>query len=76
MIAIETRFLGPTNTKGSRIIATTCNGHRLVQSADHASRCPHQDAAEALRDREEWTSNLIKAGTKSGYVFVFTPENK
>jgi hypothetical protein len=36
MIAIETKYLSPTNTRGSKIKAFTCNGHSVTVSYDHA----------------------------------------
>jgi len=73
MIAIETRFLGPTDTKGSRIVAETCNEHRLVIPSDHSlsREGQHRKAAQMLADRQGWKGRLICAGTKRGFVFVF-----
>lgn len=34
MIAIKTKFLGATNYKSARLVATTSSGHRLVLSYD------------------------------------------
>ena len=36
MIAIQTKYLGATNTKPSRIKAFTCNGHSCIISYDYA----------------------------------------
>ena len=57
MVAIETRFLGQTETKPSRIVASTCNGQRLVVSKDAVDQFVHQDDAhrrvpEMLRDKK------------------------
>jgi hypothetical protein len=70
MIAIETHYLGPTDYRGARIVASTCNGHRLVQSYDHGSATPHYNAARALADREGWTEQLIGGSTKRGYAWI------
>ena len=77
MIAIETKYLGPTNYRPSRIKAYTCNGQKLTISyseADAANGTPaqaHKVVAEALRDKAGWEGDLIGGGTSKGYVWVF-----
>jgi len=70
--AIETKYLGATNYRPSRIVARTEGGHRLIVSYDHAHNPPqmHQVAAEALANKLEWTGQWVGAGTREGYVFV------
>ena len=72
--AIETRYVGPTNTRGSRIRAAAQAGSlsvdydpRLGIDANHAR------AAEALASRYGWTGKLIGGGLADGRgnVFVF-----
>ncbi len=48
--AIVTKFLGPTNCRGSRVKATSASGHTLTVSWDHAldSDANHIAAAKAL----------------------------
>jgi hypothetical protein len=73
MIAIETRFLGPTDTKGARILATTCNGQRLTLPYDYTGD-EHRKAAEALATKYGWLRDgmrLVGGGTKAGYCWVF-----
>ena len=65
-VSIETKYLGPTNFRGSRIVATTANGQRLVMSADHSSRDPHIDAAVALAVKMGWHGQLVQGVTKAG----------
>lgn len=53
MIAIVTKYLGPTNYRGGRIVATwqpTCDGpaQRRTFPYDHAERDMHQHAAEQV----------------------------
>lgn len=74
MIAIETKYIGPTDNKPSRIRAITCNGQQLIQSYDHGLNCQdaHRKCAEALCDKMGWKGHLIGGGTREGYVFVFT----
>ena len=75
MCAITTKFLGPTNFRGSRIKASAKSGrglsvtipypHELSQSAAHAA------AALALCAKMNWTPDTLHAGaTPDGYVFV------
>lgn len=72
MIAIETKYLGPTNTKGSRIKATG-NGHSVTISYPYelSGEAVHRKAAQALADKMNWPGRLIGGATRSGYVFVF-----
>ena len=75
MRAITTKFLGPTNFRGSRIKASAKSGrdisttipypHELSQPAAHAA------AALALCDKMGWTFGLLhQAHTENGCVFV------
>lgn len=75
MIAIMTKYIGPTNYRGSRIKAYTCNGHTLTISYDYglSDEERHKQAAEQLRDKQNWKGELIGGGTKDGYAFVFKP---
>jgi hypothetical protein len=70
--AIETQYRGPTNHRGSRVIATAKAGQRLVHHWDYSLGIDgnHYAAAEALRAQLEWPA--IKAGgaTAKGYAFV------
>ena len=70
--AIETRYAGPTNHAGSRVIATAAAGQRHVHHWDYSINHTdnHLAAAEALRAKLDWPS--IKAGgaTAKGYAFV------
>ena len=77
MKSIETRYHGPTNTRGARISATDCGDHRIYISYPYelSGEDCHRKAAEALCDKLGWdASSLIGGGTKAGYVFVFQPK--
>ena len=76
MKVIETKYHGPTNTRGARITATTEGAGRLSIPYPHelSGMACHQKAAEALRDRLNWQGRLIGGGTKSGYAFVFADD--
>ncbi len=74
MVAIETRYVGATNTKCSRIIASVPqNKLRIVRSYDHAlnSDRNHANAAEALADKMGWKGQLVGGSLKRGYAWVF-----
>lgn len=70
---ITTRYLGPTNTRGSRIKASADGGsvtigHDSALSSENA----HAKAARALCVKLGWTGTLISGVTASGeHVFVF-----
>ncbi len=70
MQTIETRYCGPTNTKGARIIATTASGLRHVilyrDDGDHAK------AATELAESLGWLADkkLVCGATRSGYCFT------
>lgn len=74
MIAIQTKYLGPTNTRGSRIKATA-NGHSATVPYPYEKRVgaeAHSVAALALARKMGWGGTLISGGTDAGYVFVFS----
>lgn len=71
--AIITKYLAPTNCKGSRIKATAAAGS-LTLHIDHAldSEANHIKAAEALANKWGWRGNWLVGGTPDnrGYCFV------
>jgi hypothetical protein len=71
MQAIETKYLGPTNHKGARIVAK-CDAGRVVVSYDHALGIygNHEAAAKALLRKLEWTGRWVGGGVAGGFVFV------
>ena len=73
MKAIETKYIGPTNYRGSRIKAFTEGGNQITIGYDHSleSAKLHLKAAIALRDKMTWKGKLIGGGSKGGYCFVF-----
>lgn len=74
MIAIQTKYLGPTNYRGSRIKAWTESGHSLTVDYPHERNQgadAHSVAALALAKKLGWPGDLISGGTDKGYVFVF-----
>lgn len=71
--AITTKYLGPTNARGSRIKASSESGHSVTASYDHALNPVenHARAAIMLCEKLGWKGDLVPGGTKDGYVFVF-----
>jgi hypothetical protein len=71
-VAIETKYVGPNNSRGSTIVAKA-NKQKIIVSYDHSLNPDenHAEAARALCRKNNWTGNLVKGGTKDGYVFVF-----
>jgi len=71
--AIVTKFIGPTNNRGSRIKATADAGSVTV-SYDHALGVEgnHRAAAEALALKYGWPLDMVGGGLPgSGYAFVY-----
>lgn len=76
MQAIETKYLGPTNTKSSRITARCEAGH--ITSTSHHNRATnveddHRWAAIELITKLGWFGHWVQGAVPSnnkGYVFV------
>ena len=78
MVAIETKYIGCTNTRGSRIKAVSGNGNSITIGYPHEfsnAEC-HFQAAKALCEKMDWAGELIAGGTRSGYVFVFANSDR
>lgn len=76
MIAIQTKFLAPTNTRGARIKAFTSSGFQAVISYPYASgnENSHFEAVKELVKKHnlDWNlSDMRFGGTEDGYVFCF-----
>lgn len=81
MKAIETHFVGPSNTKGSRYVATDGDFRVIIGASDSVRyEDNHRRAAMELIERHwdgcwprrlasgDWS--LVEGATKRGYVFV------
>lgn len=72
--AIVTKYLGPTNFRGSRVKAT-CDAGSITLGWDHSlnSEDNHTRAAQALADKLGWKGTMIGGGLPAGngnaYVF-------
>lgn len=70
--SIATKYLGPTNCRGSRIKATSSGGNSRTVPYDHSANNSdnHKIAAMALAAKMEWTGEWVGAESAKGYVFV------
>jgi hypothetical protein len=70
--AIETKYFGPTNSRGSRIKATSASGHSVTvgYSSELSVEQNHKAAAKALCEKLGWYGTYAGGSTKGGYVFV------
>lgn len=72
MQAITTKYLGPTNRRGSRIKAT-CQARSITVPCDDRlnSELNHRQAARALADKLGWSGRWIGGGLPNGgYVYL------
>lgn len=75
MKAIQTRYLGHTNTRPARIKVWAHGVPPLVIPRDSLGDDPHRDAAVALCRRYNWTTCLTSGGLANGdEVFTFAVE--
>lgn len=76
MQAILTKYIGPSNVRGSRVKATASAGSITIDYDDSLNtEDAHKAAAIALCDKMGWTEakgygRLISGGTDTGFVFV------
>lgn len=76
MIAIQTKYVPATNTRGSRIKAFTCNGHSVSIPYPHelSNEQVYFAAVKELVKKHKLPWNISKmsyGGVKGGYVFCF-----
>ena len=76
MIAIQTKYISPTNTRGSRIKAFTESGFTVTIPYDYSLNYEkvHFKAVQELvkKHQLEWDiDNMTFGGVKNGYVFCF-----
>ena len=77
MVAIQTKYIGPTNSRGSRIKAWTDTGFSTIISYDYGleDEARHFKAVKAMVAEHEldWDLKEMRCGgTKNGYVFCFS----
>ena len=77
MIGIETRYISATSNRPARVVAFTCNGHRLVRPVYTALvgiRAHFKVAQELIRKEFSFSppSKIMTYGwTKKGYYFCW-----
>lgn len=72
---VRTRYLGPTNYRGSRVKAVTASGRSIVLDWDHALNPADNHAAAfnallAKCDRAPDGVVMVNGGLNDGYVFM------
>ncbi len=75
MTTIITRYIGPTNYKGARIVADAGMKRRVTVSFDHGARNAHQVAALALCKKFGWKGTLVEGGMEHGNAYVFLDDS-
>ena len=74
--AIVTKYHGPTNTRGSRISATSASGLRVnvPYSSELDTEDNHKAAAVAMCNKYGWANRpgdrLVSGGLRDGYAWV------
>lgn len=79
MKAIQTKYLGPTNYRGSRIKASDEDGNAITIGYPHEAGMgepAHRVAAEALQRKMGWDGELVGGSLKDSYVFVMLPRRR
>jgi hypothetical protein len=75
MRAIQTKFHGPTNTRGARISANDGEGIRVtVPYYTSSQEDPHHRAAIALCRKMGWYGKLAHGGRPDGNVYVWVDD--
>jgi len=70
--SIATHTANPTNSRGTRVIARSSGGLRLVVAWDHAldTEQNHKRAAHLLTERLGWPGRWVGGASPTGFVFV------
>lgn len=70
--AITTRYAGPTNSKGSRILVRSGGGLKMTVPWNYALdiAANHAVAAETMARRQGWAGDWHGGSTPDGYAFV------
>lgn len=78
MVAIHTKYIGPTNFRGSRYKAYSTKDRKTITlGADDRLGLEgnHNAAAIAYCRMMNWGGKLISGGTDTGYTYVFLPHD-
>lgn len=73
MKAIKTSYHGPTNTKGSRIIASDSLGNRVTVPVDYSldTEAMHMEAAKMLCQKMAWQGKIQGGWFDDDMFWVF-----
>lgn len=74
MKAITTKYIGPTNFRGSRVKASDGDGNSYTMAWDSAygAESNHRAAVQSLCAKMLWHGTLVAGETKHGWVWVWT----
>lgn len=69
---IRVKYVGPTNTKGSRYIADDGDGNRVIVGIDHSMSCEEnaERAAQALVKKLGWHGRYVEGHLGNDHVYV------
>ena len=71
--AIETKYLGPTNHRGARVVARCAAGRKVIPWKHELNPAEnHALAACALAKVLGWNMPTHLAGTREGYVAIYS----
>lgn len=75
--SIQTRYIGPTNTRGSRVKARSSSGLSLTLTWDDAldTDANHRAAAEALARKLKWGGRWLAGGGQDGKGNVYVNDD-
>lgn len=75
--SISTRYIGPTNYRGSRVKARSSSGLSLILSWDDAIGVDdnHRAAAHALAVKLKWSGRWIAGGAADGRGNVYVNDD-
>jgi len=75
--SISTRYLGATNTRGSRVKARSSSGLSVTLPYDHEydANTNHTRAAEALAREFGWVGRWVAGGAEDGRGNVYVQDD-
>ncbi len=76
VVAITTKYLGPTDHRGSRVRASIASGESITIPYSYylSGEDVHKEAALALCKKIGWAGKMVGGTIRGGYVFVFVEE--
>lgn len=77
-VAIITRYIGPSNTRGARIVADAGDRRRVTIGYPHefsGAEC-HFQAVKKLCAKFDWHGSFVAGATDTGYAFCFEADRQ